>query len=175
MSRIIFYSPGRCSEAQSAQLPSCTRPLSVVSHADLEDYCPRPPLISISTTEEENPTGRLDDDNIYVAEHLLTLANKNLPSVFFRQQQAGFVVTSNRKPAFSFCGYSDPYPSTNPECDSVDVFTATAMQQALCEGRDSGAGDDRNESVGAIYLDEPPQITVTVWYNNQVRKYDRYL
>ena len=37
------------------------------------------------------PTGPLESDNHYVAEYLLTKAGEQLPSVFFRRVQAGFV------------------------------------------------------------------------------------
>ena len=42
-----------------------------------------------------HPTGPLESDNHYVAEYLVRQAGEQLPSVFFRRVQAGFVFGYN--------------------------------------------------------------------------------
>ena len=65
--------------------------------------------MSVSTRMSTNPTGRLDSDNAYIAEYLMKEADRaDVPSDFFRDFHAGFVITSERDPAFSVCGCSDP-------------------------------------------------------------------
>lgn len=58
----------------------------------------------------ENSTGPLDSYNAYVAEYLIRAAADAQPSVFFRQVQAGFVLSS-QEPTMPSCG--DTFNDTN--------------------------------------------------------------
>ena len=194
--------PFRCCNAQSSSLSSCTNPFSELDRTRLADLCPSPPLVSVSTRMSTRPTGRLDSDNTYIAEHLLREADRaKYPSKFFRKYQAGFVVTSERDPAFSVCGCSNPiatcalFPSFEnhsssecpyyslaedagfcpvelPGCYSVDGVAANYRQQNVyCSSETSSVGmcgEPGQRPVGATYPDQTEQLSVTVWYNNQV-------
>ena len=82
----------------------------------------------------------MDSDNTFVAEYLLRAAADDNPSVFFRQVQAGFVLS-----------YWEP---RNLYCPSDDGGEDTVAQKT-----DSNAEN----------------LTVTVWYNNQVSLSCMYL
>ena len=166
--------------------------------------------MSVSTMMSTNPTGRLDSDNTYIAEHLLREADRSaVPLDFFRKYQAGFVITSERDPAFSVCGCSNPiatcalFPAFNsddegsgespdvnkcpyyslaegdgscpvelPGCYSVDGVTANYRQENVYCSSDNISvvmcGERGPRPVGATYPDQTEQLSVTVWYNNQV-------
>ena len=64
--------------------------------------------------------GPLDSDNTYIAEVLLRVADELQPSVFFREVQAGFVV-SYQEPALSFCALSDDTESKKLSA-LLDIF-----------------------------------------------------
>lgn len=108
-----------CCVAQEAKLDSCSDPGS--GRATQKDFGPRPPLVSVATSLEATPTGRLDSDNAYVSEHLLQLIDDKDQFSFFQRYQAGFVVTDRREPALSVCGCSDP----------LDTCTALNTTRAL--------------------------------------------
>ena len=60
------------------------------------DSCPAPPELSVNDLDSFlKPKGQLESDNTYVAEHLMRQAGEQLPSVFFRRVQAGFVFGYN--------------------------------------------------------------------------------
>ena len=52
-------------------------------------------------------SGRLESNNVYVAEKLLMVAEDIDPTLFFQRFQAGFVV-AQRDPPFSVCSCSEP-------------------------------------------------------------------
>ena len=152
-----------------------------------------------------NSTGRLDSDNTYIAEYLLREADRaDIPLDFFREYQAGFVITSERDPAFSVCGCSIrsetcelfplfesadvnecPYynltedggvcPAEVPGCYSVDGAAANYIQENVYCSSDNVSvvmcGKGGKRPVGATYPDQTEQLSVTVWYNNQVSTY----
>ena len=71
---------------------------------DQEDFCPTPPQYFIGDNDDEDKglSGLLDSYNTFVAELLLREADDDDPSVFFRENQAGIVV-SFRDPPYSVC------------------------------------------------------------------------
>ncbi|CAI8011243.1 Phospholipid-transporting ATPase ABCA1 [Geodia barretti] len=74
--------------------------------AYIGNYCPSPPLLSVSDAYNGSLSGPLDSDNTFVAEYLIGIADKLEPSVFFQDVQAGFVV-SYQEPPLSFCRLAD--------------------------------------------------------------------
>ena len=88
-----------------------------------------------------NPSGKLESNNVYVAERLLTLSEDIGTPVFFEQFQAGFVITQ-RDPPHSVCSCSAIADTCNfisplqtipgPECSSYyfippDCVTAWSL------------------------------------------------
>jgi hypothetical protein len=62
-------------------------------------------MLSVDDAFNNSIRGPLDSDNTYIAEVLLGVADDLQPNVFFREVQAGFVV-SYQEPALSFCALS---------------------------------------------------------------------
>ena len=81
----------RCSDATSGSIDSCTNPLnrelgdSITSFT--ADICPLPPSVPLSDVGN-NPTGALDDYNVYIAEELLRVSGDvlNVNDFFLRFQ-----------------------------------------------------------------------------------------
>ena len=74
--------------------------------ASIGNYCPASPQLSVNDALNGSVSGPLDSDNTYIAEYLLRVSDDLLPSVFFHEVQAGFVV-SYQEPALSFCKQND--------------------------------------------------------------------
>ena len=189
--------------------------------AFLSDYCPAPPQLSVDDYFNGSVRGPLDSDNTYIAEVLMRVADDIQPSVFFREVQAGFVV-SYQEPALSFCPLSDDIttkkfsslfdvfydPSAfsfpDPPCsnyltdceDSIyncQNFLDNCITSATLSKVTSIPGDYYKNlsynmqtslyslicidyqisppasSVAKIYPVQDNTMTVTIWYNNQVR------
>ena len=83
--------------------------------ASIGDYCPSPPVLSLSDAYSSSISGPLDTDNTFVAEYLIGEADRLKPSVFFQDVQAGFVV-SYLEPSLSFC--------KQPEEEETQKFSA---------------------------------------------------
>ena len=212
---IIFC---RCCDASAASTAlSCfSEPYGFFS-----DYCPAPPQLSVDDYFNGSIRGPLDSDNTYIAEVLLGVADDIQPSVFFREVQAGFVV-SYQEPALSFCALSDgietkkfsalldilydpsAFSFTNPTC-SLDLASCEydfsycqnlleddCITNAILSNVTSIPGDyyknlsydmqsslydfvcnnnfpPPTSSVAKIYPVQDNTMTVTIWYNNQVR------
>ncbi len=119
----------RCCHAREARLASCTDPLSIENDAEQEDFCPSPPLLSATDLMNSDLSGRLDSDNTYVAEHLMREAeDEDTVSDFYRQYQAGYVITSARDPAFSICGCT----SVNDTCQHFNLLEPAAVNSTQC-------------------------------------------
>ena len=122
-----------CSHHRSCYTPSRTAALSCSSQpydAELGDYCPAPPVLSVDDYYDNDAVGPLDSDNTFIAEYLVKVADDLKPSVFFQQVQAGFVV-SYQEPALSFCGLANKsrneeiarllvlfYSNSTPQCET---------------------------------------------------------
>lgn len=94
-----------CNTFDKTSALSCDK-FSGPSDANFGEYCPAPPTLNIndiiSNTSSQGP---LDSDNTFIAEYLITVADKLQPAVFFQELAAGFVVSYN-EPSLSFCGQS---------------------------------------------------------------------
>ena len=77
-------------------------------------------MLSVDDYLSSSVRGPLDSDNTYIAEVLLRVADDLQPSVFFREVQAGFVV-SYQEPALSFCALSDDTESKKLSA-LLDIF-----------------------------------------------------
>ena len=92
--------------------------------AEQQDLCPTPPQLSLNDAEND-ASGRLESENVFVDETLLRKGNDMDPEVFIRRIQAGFVL-SYRDPPFSVCG-----------CNNVDIFSQQYVSE-LSECTSSG-------------------------------------
>ena len=89
-----------------------------------EDFCPAAPVVTLNT----DPTGILESYNTYVDEHILTISEDVAdPNAFFRRTQAGFVVSSKRDAAFSYCGCD-----CSPTCSYLPTFTSPTNDSSGC-------------------------------------------
>ena len=77
-------------------------------------------MLSVDDYFTDSVKGPLDSDNTYIAEVLLRVADDLQPSVYFRELQAGFVV-SYQEPALSFCALSNDTKSKKLSA-LLDVF-----------------------------------------------------
>ena len=79
-------------------------------------------------TLNTDPTGILESNNTYVDEHILTISEDVAdPNAFFRRTQAGFVVSSKRDAAFSYCGCD-----CSPTCSYFPTFTSPTNDSSGC-------------------------------------------
>ena len=114
-------------------VPSCTNPLTQSSSSNQKDFCPRPPQVSLDDVEN-NATGRLDSETVFVDETLLRKGINMAPEVYIRRIQAGFVL-SYRDPPYAACSCSDSnvfaqkYFDELSECTSVDGAQVYALKQ----------------------------------------------
>ena len=74
-----------------------------------------------------NERGRLESNNVYVAEKLLIVAEDIDPTVFFQRFQAGFVV-AQRDPPYSVCSCSDP----SDTCHYISPLQQTDSSEQNC-------------------------------------------
>ena len=104
----IFLCCSRCCNTNDKTTAlSCQGPIGRAPYAaGFGDYCPSPPLLSVSDAYNQSISGPLDSDNTFVAEYLIEVADKLQPSVFFQEVQAGFVV-SYQEPPITFCRLGD--------------------------------------------------------------------
>ena len=105
-----IYSCSCCTSTVTGDiLSSCTNPLynylNGIGQPTRSQFCPSPPKLSYSAASQ--PSGPLENENVYVAELLLRTASDLTPDVFFRRFQAGFSLTT-REPRHSVCGCSQP-------------------------------------------------------------------
>ena len=92
-----------CCTSRQAQLPSCSNPVyELLSTPDASAFCPAAPQVNFSSVKEVTPHGKLESNNVYVAEKLLMVSEELEPSVFYQRFQAGFTVT-RRDPPYSVC------------------------------------------------------------------------
>ena len=77
-------------------------------------------MLSVDDYFNDSVKGPLDSDNTYIAEVLLRVADDLQPSVFFREVQAGFVV-SYQEPALNFCPLSNDTKSKKLSA-LLDIF-----------------------------------------------------
>ena len=205
-------------------VPSCTNPLTQTKKPNQQDLCPRPPQVSLDDAQN-NSTGRLDSETVFVDEALLRKGTDMSPDVYIRRIQAGFVL-SYRDPPYAACACSDVDFFTNKyiselsectraagaqvfalkrdsefvqyfdwlsrDCDentswsgirgsstnvfsgdyAVDGVSANWLQLLACTnesfhcGCDGEDGDDR--PMAEYYPDQTPQVSATIFYNNNV-------
>ena len=150
--------PRRCCEARSAQLESCTDPITISVDAPQDDLCPSPPLLSVSDVSGDNVFGRLDSDSTYVAEYLLTDADRaDTLSDFFRRNMAGFVITTRRDPPLSICGCTNP-STTDGILDFLESPNETLQCPYYEYNRNISSGSGNATSHGPLsgcYVIEP--------------------
>ena len=102
-----------CCTSRQAQLPSCSNPVyELLPTPDGSEFCPAAPQVAFSSANGGNPTGKLDSNNVYVAEKLLMVSEELEPAVFYQRFQAGFAVT-RRDPPYSVCSCSLPSDTCN--------------------------------------------------------------
>ena len=107
---LFLYSCSCCNSTVTGDiLSSCTNPLynylNGIGQPTRSQFCPSPPKLSYSAASQ--PSGPLENENVYVAELLLRTASDLTPDVFFRRFQAGFSLTTG-EPRHSVCGCSQP-------------------------------------------------------------------
>lgn len=125
-------------------LRSCTNPLSLVfpfERFTSGGFCPTPPKLSYSSTQNMVPRGPLESDNIYIAEYLLQTADTIKADVFFRRFQAGFSL-SYSEPSYSVCGcnttqdtcefISPLRPSSSGQCPRYSIDQQCALKWSAC-------------------------------------------
>ena len=126
-----------------------------------------------------NQMGRMESNNVYVAEKLLMVAEDIDPTVFFQRFQAGFVV-AQRDPPYSVCSCSDPSNNTcryitplqpnSSEQDCTSQYSlsedcafnwtrcvaglCSAINGSECENFRSNAGGSCNTSLPSCYAVE---------------------
>ena len=148
-----YYS---CPEARSVFLPSCSHPLTQFHEPDQEDFCPTPPQFFIGDNATSGP---LDSFNTFVAELLLREADDDDPSVFFRENQAGIVV-SRRDPPYSVCrcvdgdrdntcDYINPLNDIHGDIDNPPIYLQVSDPCANCIRTNlNGTITARDECIG---------------------------
>lgn len=220
----IFLCCSRCCKTNDKTTAlSCQGPIGRAPYdAGFGDYCPSPPVLSVTDAYNQSISGPLDSDNTFVAEYLIEVADKLQPSVFFQEVQAGFVV-SYQEPPITFCRLGDMSKSVlfsgllsalynmsafsfpDPECDEYirscnssirDFGTFNNCKSALeCVNstnynitsvpgdyyahlpsdtqsviEDTVCSKYQQSGAAKVYPDQDDSMTVTIWYNNQVRK-----
>ena len=124
-----------CCTANSAVVPSCTNPLTQTKKVDQQDLCPRPPQVSLDDVQN-NSTGRLDSETVFVDETLLRKGTDMSPDVYIRRIQAGFVL-SYRDPPYAACACNDVDFFTNKYVNELSECTRAAGAQVFALKRDS--------------------------------------
>ena len=124
--------------------------LSSCRHATFSE-CPAPPELSEDDINSVHDlAGPLESDNTYVAEHLLRRAGDELPSVFFRRVQAGFV--------FGYDEHMD-----------LSCLSSASPQYDFPSESDIPSQSDIPDIPSQIFSPTMENLTATIWYNNQVR------
>ena len=127
------------------QLPTCTRPFSIVSLPAVVSiqFCPSSPKLSYSAASRTEPRGLLEGQNVYVAEQLLRIADAIGRRSFLRKFQAGFTLAA-REPPYSVCrcnqtqdcaNISPLMTSESPanECPRYSINQECAVAYSLCQ------------------------------------------
>ena len=145
IAHVPHFSCCRASTFAFYQLPTCTRPFSIVSVPPMlsSESCPSSPKISYSAASQTEPRGLLEGQNIYVAEELMRIADTIGKRAFFRQFQAGFTLAA-RDPPYSVCSCNmtqdcaniSPLMTSEPpadQCPRYSINQECATAYALCQ------------------------------------------
>ena len=150
--------------------------------------CPAPPLLAeeevplLAVEEDSQLSGPLDSHNHFVAEHFLRRARDLERSVFFREAQAAFVFASD-EPSGGGCRSTAAVNESTAECnESIAECNESIAEcnESIAECNESIAECNEsiaecNETTGeetfiAAFYEDISNLTVTIWYNNQVGK-----
>jgi ATP-binding cassette subfamily A (ABC1) protein 3 len=143
-------------EVTNLEKPNCDRDFAYYNcqdclscrHATFSE-CPAPPELSEDDINSVHDlAGPLESDNTYVAEHLLRRAGDELPSVFFRRVQAGFV--------FGYDEHMD-----------LSCLSSASPQYDFPSESDIPSQSDIPDIPSQIFSPTMENLTATIWYNNQ--------